>query len=106
MYQELYVLRLAVTFPWRTTDLPDNVGAFVRRNWFKISSSLGTEIEMTFDDTPLPYVTMLLAIVKRGMGFAKTHMGRILQGKLLTEADFQSVVQVVEYHRKYGAFLR
>ncbi|KAI9572374.1 hypothetical protein HD554DRAFT_2036343 [Boletus coccyginus] len=59
-----------------TTDEPDDRGALVQRNWFKITGSLGTEIEMTFDDTQLSFVMMLLAI--RRMGFAETYMGRIL----------------------------
>ena len=87
-----------------TTDLPD---ALVRRNWFKVPGSLDTEIEMTFDNTPLPFVMMLLAIRRRGMGFAETHMGRVLQGQLLTEADFERPeARAVEYHRKHGTLLR
>lgn len=31
---------------------------------------------------------MLLAIRRRGLPFAETHMGRILQGQQLTEDDF------------------
>ncbi|KAF8546980.1 hypothetical protein OG21DRAFT_1607573 [Imleria badia] len=90
-----------------TTDLPGDAGALVRRNWFKIPGSLGAEIEMTFDNTQLPFMMMLLAIRRRGMGFAETHMGRILQGQLLTEADFQRPeVRVVEYHRKHGTLLQ
>ena len=90
-----------------TTDSPGDAGALVRRNWFKMPGSLGAEIEMTFDNTPLPFVMMLLAIRTRGMGFAETHMGRILQGQPLTEADFERpAARVVEYHCKHGTLLR
>ncbi|KAF8548686.1 hypothetical protein OG21DRAFT_1526324 [Imleria badia] len=53
------------------------------------SAWLEPEIEITFDDSPLLFVMMLLAIRRRGMGFAKTHMGSILRGQLLTDKDFQ-----------------
>ena len=97
-------VRLSYFLGVPTTDLPD---ALVQRNWFKVPGSLDTEIEMTFDNTPLPFVMMLLAIRRRGMGFAETHMGRVLQGQLLTEADFERPeARAVEYHRKHGTLLR
>ena len=58
-------------------------------NWFSFLHLLEPEIEITFNDSPLPFVMMLLAIRRRGMGFSKTHMGSILHGRLLTEKDFQ-----------------
>ncbi|KAF8551736.1 hypothetical protein OG21DRAFT_1498931 [Imleria badia] len=44
--------------------------------------------EMT-SGSPLPFVQALLAIRRRGLPFAHTHMGKILQGQFLTENDFQ-----------------
>ena len=72
-----------------TEDLPDDANTPIHRNWFNLPGSLEPEIEITFDNTPLPFVMMLLAIRRRGMGFAKTHMGSILQGQRLTEKGFQ-----------------
>ena len=37
----------------------------------------------------LPFVKVLLAIWTRGLLFAESHMGRILQGQILTERDFE-----------------
>ncbi|KAF8554924.1 hypothetical protein OG21DRAFT_1484286 [Imleria badia] len=45
--------------------------------------------EMTSSGSPLPFVQALLAIRRRGLPFAQTHMGKILQGQVLTEKDFQ-----------------
>ncbi|KAF8551419.1 hypothetical protein OG21DRAFT_1487022 [Imleria badia] len=45
--------------------------------------------EMTSSGSSLPFVQALLAIRRRGLPFAHTHMGKILQGQLLTEKDFQ-----------------
>ncbi|KAF8550407.1 hypothetical protein OG21DRAFT_1446652 [Imleria badia] len=72
-------------------DLPlaNDGNTTIHRNWFNLPGSLESEIEITFDETPLPFMMMLLAIRRRGMGFAKTHMGSILRGQLLTEKDFQ-----------------
>ena len=75
-----------------TEDLPlgDAGNTSIHRNWFNFPGSLDPEIEITFDDSPLPFVMMLLAIRRGGMGFSKTHMGSILRGQLLTEKDFQA----------------
>ena len=76
-----------------TEDLPlgdDARQTPLHRNWFNFLDSLKPETEITFDDSPLPFVMMLLAIRRRGMGFSKTHMGSILRGQLLTEQDFQA----------------
>ena len=70
--------------------LGDAGNTSIHRNWFNFPGSLDPEIEITFDDSPLPFVMMLLAIRRRGMGFSKTHMGNILRGQLLTEKDFQA----------------
>ena len=39
--------------------------------------------------SPLAFVQALLAIRRRGLPFGQTHMGKIVQGQLLTEKDFQ-----------------
>ena len=79
-----------------TEDLPGNTT--IQRNWFNLPGSLEPEIEITFDDSPLPFVMLLLAIRRRGMGFARTHMGRILQGQLLMEKDFQDPAPPVVHY--------
>ena len=45
--------------------------------------------EITSWGSTLPFVKAVLAIRSRGQPFAHTHMGKILQGQLLTEKDFQ-----------------
>ena len=71
--------------PTSTTDFPNDTA--IRRNLFEIPGSL-EEMEITFSGSPLPAVMALLAIRSRGRPFAETHMGKILQGQLLTEKDF------------------
>ncbi|KAG6369456.1 hypothetical protein JVT61DRAFT_14826 [Boletus reticuloceps] len=44
----------------------------------------------TFRYTPLPFVKVLLGLRRKGMPFGQTHMGKILNGRLLTERDFES----------------
>ncbi|KAF8550398.1 hypothetical protein OG21DRAFT_1514065 [Imleria badia] len=83
-----------------TEDLPlgNDGNATIQRNWFNFPGSLEPEIEITFDETPLPFVMMLLAIRRRGMDFSKTHMGNILRGQLLTEKDFQApALPIIHY---------
>ena len=60
----------------------------IRRNLFNIPGSF-EEMEITFSGSPLPAVMALLVIRTRGQPFAHTHMGRILQGQILTEKDFE-----------------
>ncbi|KAF8557885.1 hypothetical protein OG21DRAFT_1504871 [Imleria badia] len=60
----------------------------IRRNLFNIPGSF-EEMEITFAGSPLPCVMALLAIRTRGRPFAHTHMGRMLQGQLLSEKDFE-----------------
>jgi hypothetical protein len=62
-------------------------GTAIRWNLFNIPGSF-EEMEITFLGSPLPSVMGLLAIRSRGRPFAQTHMGKILQGQLLTERDF------------------
>ena len=79
-------LRLCRFLGVPTTESSDN--ATVRRNLFNIPGGL-EEMEITFSGSPLPAVMALLAIRTRGRPFAHTHMGKILQGQVLTERDFQ-----------------
>ena len=55
-------------------------------NLFNLSSR--KELEQARPDSLLPSVLVLLAIRRRGLPFAETHMGKILQGHALTENDF------------------
>ena len=41
---------------------------------------------------------MLLAIRRRGLPFSATHMGKILQGQVLTEEDFKGPVWTKSGH--------
>jgi hypothetical protein len=43
----------------------------------------------SFQHTPLPSLKKLVGMRRKGMGYAPTHMGKILEGRLLTEKDFQ-----------------
>ena len=74
--------------PTSTTDIPHDTT--IRRNLFNIPGSF-EENEIRFMDSPLPFVMALLAIRSRGRPFAHTHMGKILQGQLLREKDFEAL---------------
>ena len=60
----------------------------IRRNLFNVPGSF-EEVEMMFSSPQLPFVMALLAIRTRGRPFAHTHMGKILQGQVLTKKDFE-----------------
>ena len=47
------------------------------------------ETKSSRSGSSLPFVKALLAIRTRGLPFAESHMGRILQGQILTERDFE-----------------
>lgn len=64
----------------------DKMEKISRYNLFNVGSF--KKFENTHTDSLLPSVIMLLAIRRRGLPFADTHMGRILQGQSLTEEDF------------------
>ena len=68
-------------------DLPKSAATAIRRNL--ITPGVLKEIGNTSKDSPLPSVMMLLAIRRRGLPFSATHMGKILQGQVLTEEDFK-----------------
>ena len=78
------------------TKGPSNATA-IRWNLFNIPGSF-EEMEITFSGSPLPSVMALLAIRSRGQPFAHMHMGKILQGQLLTEKDFEGPTSVVPDH--------
>ena len=81
-------LRLRRFLGIQMNDLPNSVRTAVRRNL--VTADALQEIGNAVRDSPLPLVMMLLAIRRRGLPFAETHMGRILQGHQLTEEDFKS----------------
>jgi hypothetical protein len=78
-------LRLCRFLGVPTKELPKD-GA-VRWNLFDVPGSF-EENEMTFSASPLPTVMALLVVRNRGRPFSHTHMGKLLQGQLLTEKDF------------------
>ncbi|KAF8557183.1 hypothetical protein OG21DRAFT_1601805 [Imleria badia] len=71
-------------------DLPKSAGTAIRRNL--ITPGVLEEIRNTTKDSLLPSVMMLLAMRRRGLPFAETHMGKILQGQVLTDEDFKGLV--------------
>ena len=85
-------LRLCRFLGVPTQEFPDDT--VIRRNVFQIPGSF-EEHEITFLGSPLPSVMALLGIRSRGRPFAQTHMGSILQGRLLTEKDFEGPTSVV-----------
>lgn len=78
--------------PNSTTDLPNDTA--IQRNLFNIPGSF-EEMEITFSGSPLHSVMALLAIRSRGRPFAQTHMGKILQGQILREKDFEGMTSVM-----------
>ena len=78
------------------TKEPSN-GMAIRWNLFSIPGSF-EGMEITFSGSPLPSVMALLAVRSRGRPFAHTHMGKIVQGQLLSEKDFEGPASVVIDH--------
>ena len=56
------------------------------------------ETEITFSGSPRHSVMALLVIRSRGRPFAQTQMGKIRQGQLLREKDFDRLTSVVSDH--------
>jgi hypothetical protein len=56
--------------------------------------SLGSQTQCTFQNSPLSFVKVLLGLRRKGMSFTQTHMGKLLEGRLLTERDFESAEDV------------
>ena len=79
-------VRLCHFFDLQKKAREDKTGRAVWYNLFNLGSR--KELENIHPDSLLPSVMMLLAIRRRGLPFAETHMGRILQGRSLTEEDF------------------
>ena len=46
--------------------------------------SIARQTQRTFQNTPLPFVKMLLELRRKGMVLAKAHMGNFLEERLLT----------------------
>ena len=78
-------LRLCRFLGVPTKELPKERA--IRWNLFNVPGSF-EENEITFSASPLPTVMALLVMRNRGRPFVHTHMGKILQGQLLTEKDF------------------
>lgn len=81
-------LRLHSFLGIQTKDLPNSVRTAVRRNL--LTPDTLQEIGHAMRDSPLPSLMMLIGIRRRGLPFAETHMGRILQGQTLTKEDFKT----------------
>ena len=88
-------LRLCRFLDVPTSQSPNDTR--IQRNLFRVPGSF-EETEITFAGSPLPSVMALLAIRSRGRPFEHTHMGKILQGHLLTGKDFEASTSVVAGH--------
>ncbi|KAH0835817.1 hypothetical protein J3R83DRAFT_9676 [Lanmaoa asiatica] len=75
-----------------TKELPNDIA--IRWNLFKIPGSFEDD-EIRFSASPLPSVMALFAVRNRGRPFAQTHMGKILQGQILTERDIDGLPLVM-----------
>ena len=53
----------------------------------------------TFQSSPLLSLRALMALRRKGMSFTQTHMGRLLDGRLLSEDDFDSSHDVRLHYR-------
>ncbi|KAG9312774.1 hypothetical protein JVU11DRAFT_6186 [Chiua virens] len=81
-------------------DSPNDITP--RWNLFNIPGSF-EENEIRFSDSPLPSVMALLGIRSKGRPFAHTHMGRILQGQVLMEKDFEGSTSIQVVSRRENA---
>lgn len=53
------------------------------------SHSSGRNPDTIFKETPVKFLKALLTRVRRPCGIEKTHLGKQLEGALLTEEDFE-----------------
>ncbi|KAF8123209.1 hypothetical protein EV363DRAFT_1455686 [Boletus edulis] len=87
-------IRLCRFFCVYTPDLQDEEEMVVECDGFITPEhrrgSLSGQVQRTFQHTPLPFVKVLLGLRRKGMSFGETHVGKILDGRLLTERDFES----------------
>ncbi|EGO28630.1 hypothetical protein SERLADRAFT_459278 [Serpula lacrymans var. lacrymans S7.9] len=44
----------------------------------------------SFHESPVPSLKALIGLRRKGMSFLPTHMGKLLQGRLLDESDFDA----------------
>ncbi|KAF9235920.1 hypothetical protein BU15DRAFT_89398 [Melanogaster broomeanus] len=72
-------------------DLKDEGDIEVQCDGFIAPSNrpLRAKPQNSFQHTPLPSLKTLVGIRRKGMRYAPTHIGKILEGRLLTEQDFQ-----------------
>ncbi|KAL4796122.1 hypothetical protein BDV19DRAFT_388541 [Aspergillus venezuelensis] len=65
-------------------------GMKVSADGFIISAPDGNPLPSTFKNSPLKFLKVLMSQIRKdGQEIDKTHIGRILDGKLLTEEDFR-----------------
>lgn len=72
-------------------------GAIIASDGFVSPASRGNfdalmAAECKFNKSPISFLRMLMSFRRKGMGIATSHMGKILNGGLLTEEDFESGV--------------
>ncbi|KAL4951222.1 hypothetical protein BDW69DRAFT_42194 [Aspergillus filifer] len=64
-------------------------GMRVYADGFILSAPNGNQLPSTFKNSPLKFLKVLMSQIRKdGQEIDKTHIGRILDGKLLTEKDF------------------
>ena len=71
-------------------DLQDEEGIEVGRDGFISPNNRPRHLQSvdTFQTTPLDLLRNLMGFRRKGMRFAPTHMGKLLDGRLLSEDDF------------------
>ena len=74
-----------------TRDLEGEEGIEVGYNGFISPENRPAHLQTThsFENSPLLSVKMLVGIRRKGMQFSLTHMGKLLDGRLLSEDDFR-----------------
>ncbi|KAF8439864.1 hypothetical protein L210DRAFT_3645838 [Boletus edulis BED1] len=80
-----------------TRDMQDEEGIEVGCDGFILSNYRPQHLQSvsTFQTTPLDSLRTLISIRRKGMRFAPTHMGKLLDGRLLSEDDFDDDIKDV-----------
>jgi hypothetical protein len=66
-------------------DVEVSVDRFVNRAG---RNKLGWTIDCPFDRCPIPFLKALTSLRRRGQGYAQSHLGSLIYGRLLVEEDF------------------
>lgn len=76
------------------TSLTDSQDTTIQQDGFILPEDRRIDMEeqdvCPFSQSPLPFLKEITGLRRKGMGYLSTHMGKILHGRLLTEADFET----------------